>query len=282
MATLRNQPRGPEAAFVVVACALHASPFTFGHAQKQPLDKPIRGPTFGPHEQYDVNGTGSGGTAVKVARTLALLSVTLVVSACVAGPPPGPMGVVAPGKDKSQAAFQQDQSVCQQHAVAQTGYGEASQNPADHPPPNETPPGPGSFSANATPPSSAGAAVPPGTEVPGEMSYLQCMAARGDIVQMTSAGGYSDSGYGYPYAYGYPYYGYDYPLYGGLIAGWGGWYGWRHGGWGHGYWGHGGWGHGGWGHGGWGHGGWGGHGGFGHGGFGHGGFGHGGGGGGHR
>ena len=47
---------------------------------------------------------------MKVAHTLALLGVNLAVSACVAGPPPGPIGVVAPGKDKSQAAFQQDQS----------------------------------------------------------------------------------------------------------------------------------------------------------------------------
>ena len=75
---------------------------------------------------------------MKVAHTLGLLGVNLAVSACVAGPPPGPMGVVAPGKDKSQAAFQQDQSVCQQHAVAQTGYGNASQNPADHLPPDGT------------------------------------------------------------------------------------------------------------------------------------------------
>jgi hypothetical protein len=212
---------------------------------------------------------------VKVARTLALLGVNLAVSACVAGPPPGPMGVVAPGKDKSQAAFQQDQSICQQHAVAQTGYGDASQYPANPVPANAMPPGSGDGSANGTAPGSGGgsasARVPSGIEPPGEMSYLQCMAARGDIVQLTSMGGYYD-GYGYPYpypyAYGYPYYGYGYPLYGGLVAGWGGWYGWgwRRGGWGHGYWGHGYWGHGGWGHGGWGHGGWGGHGGFGHGG----------------
>jgi hypothetical protein len=208
---------------------------------------------------------------VKVAHTLALLGVNLAVSACVAGPPPGPMGVVAPGKDKTQAAFQQDQTVCQQHAVAQTGYGNASQNPTDHLP------------ADGTLPNSAGgsasAAVPSGAAPPGELSYLQCMAARGDIVQATSAGGdYDGYSYPYPYPYGYgsPYYGYGYPYYGGLIAGWGGWYGWgwRHGGWGHGYWGRGGWGHGGWGHGSWGHGGWG------HGGGG--GWGHGGGGGGHR
>jgi hypothetical protein len=204
---------------------------------------------------------------VKVAHTLAFFGVNLAVAACVAGPPPGPMGVVAPGKDKSQAAFQQDQSICQQHAVAQTGYGDAPQNPADHLP------------ADGTPPSSAGgpasAPIPPGTAPPGELSFLQCMAARGDIVQATSAGG-SDGysyPYPYPYGYGYPYYGYGYPYYGALIVGGGGWYGWgwRNGGWGHGYWGRAGWGRGGWGygHGGWGH-------------AGGGGGGHGGGGGGHR
>jgi hypothetical protein len=196
---------------------------------------------------------------VKVAHTLALLGANLAVSACVAGPAPGPMGVVAPGKDKSQAAFQQDQSVCQQHAVAQTGYGNASQNPANHLPADGTLPGSAGGSASAP--------IPPGTAPPGELSYLQCMAARGDIVQATSAGGYYDGysyPYPYPYGYGYPYYGYGYPYYGGLITGWGGWYGWgwRNGGWGYGYWGRGGWGRGGWGygHGGWGHaggGGWG-------------------------
>jgi hypothetical protein len=189
---------------------------------------------------------------VKVAHTLALLGANLAVNACVAGPAPGPMGVVAPGKDKSQAAFQQDQSVCQQHAVAQTGYGNASQNPADHLPADGTLPGSGGGLASAP--------IPPGTAPLGEASYLQCMAARGDIVQAASAGGYYDGySYPYPYPYGYEssYYGYGYPFYGGLIAGWGGWYGWgwHHGGWGHGNWGRGGWGHAGWGHGGWGHGG---------------------------
>ena len=147
---------------------------------------------------------------MKVAHTLGLLGVNLAVSACVAGPSPGPMGVVAPGKDKSQAAFQQDQSVCQQHAVAQTGYGNASQNPADHLPPDGTLPGSGGGSASA--------AVPSGTAPPGELSYLQCMAARGDIVQLTSTGGYYDGysyPYPYPYGYGYPYYGYGYPYHGG-------------------------------------------------------------------
>ena len=76
------------------------------------------------------------------------------------------------------------------------------------------------------------------------------MAARGDIVQATSAGGYYD-GYSYPYGYGYPYYGYGYPYYGGLIGrlGWMvrlglasrrlGLWNWGRGGWGHGGWGHG-------------------------------------------
>jgi hypothetical protein len=204
---------------------------------------------------------------VKVAHTLALFGVNLAVAACVAGPPPGPMGLVAPGKDKSQAAFQQDQSICQQHAAAQTGYGNAPQNPADHPPADETLPGSTGGSASAP--------IPPDTAPPGELSFLQCMAARGDIVQATSAGGNDGYSYPYPYlyGYGYPYYGYGYPYYGGLIVGWGGWYGWgwRNGGWGHGYWGRAGWGRGGWGygHGGWGH-------------AGGGGWGHGGGGGGHR
>src|ERR1700679_2057028 len=74
--------------------------------------------------------TVQGGTVMKFARMLAVLGANLAVGACVAGPPPGPAGLVMPGKDKSQAAFQQDQAVCQQHAVARTGYGDASQNPS--------------------------------------------------------------------------------------------------------------------------------------------------------
>ena len=46
-------------------------------------------------------------------------------------------------------------------------------------------------------PAQAGSAVPSGTAPPGEVSYLQCMAARGNIVQLASAGGYYD-GYSYP------------------------------------------------------------------------------------
>ncbi|WP_428492862.1 hypothetical protein [Rhodopila sp.] len=226
-----------------------------------------------------------GGGAV--ARVMAL-GVVMLLGACAASPDAAFRVLPGPGKD--QAAFGQDQAVCQQHAVAHTGYG----TPA---------------------PPTAGAAAKPGaiaaTGVPFDATgYLQCMASRGDTVQAQPSayplGIYPDEypyayQYGYPYAYsygvpaepGYPYPFYDGALYGGLGLGFGfgggrffhgsfhhGFHhggfehhGFEHHGFGHGGFEHGGFEHGGFGHGSFGHGGFG-HGGFGHGGVGHGGFGH--------
>jgi hypothetical protein len=210
---------------------------------------------------------------MKFAGTLAALSASLAIGACVAGPPPGPTGIVMPGKDKTEAAFKQDESVCEQHAIAHTGYGDPSQQPDGTTPPAPTPP------ASGTPPaSSAGTnsdAMPAGGTPLDELSYMQCMAARGDIVQVTSMDGYPyNPAYPYPYGYGYGYpddYPFGYP-YSGFVGG----FGWWHGGWGRGGH-HGGWGHPGF-HGGWSHAGF--HGG-GHSGGGHSGGGHSGGGGHH-
>jgi hypothetical protein len=227
------------------------------------------------------------------ARKLAPLSVVLALGACVSAPPPGPAVTVLPGKDKDLAAFQEDELVCERHAVAHTGYtavppsaasvvagGTAAGLPNDgsthgkaagDKPGGDTvvgaPIAPGTTAANA--PSTVG--VQPFDEA----GYFQCMASRGDTVQPMPAGytasAYAyDSAYPYGYVYGYPY-GYPYPFYDGGFYGGFGWGGWGHGGWHRGGWGHGGWVHGGWGHGG-----------FAHGGFGHGGGGFGHGGGGHR
>lgn len=207
-------------------------------------------------------------------RGLAPLGVALLLGACATSS--GAAFSVLPGPGKDQAAFQQDMLVCQQHAVAHTGY-------------------------NApVPTAAAGAAANPvdtvapgGTQPFDATGYLQCMASRGDTVQAQptayAAGIYPDGysyPYGYPYAYGYPTgYGlpgpfYDGGLYGGLGLGFGfggGRFGherFEHGRFEHGRFAHGGFDHDGFGHGGFLHGG------FGHGGFGHGGFAHGG--GGHR
>jgi hypothetical protein len=101
--------------------------------------------------------------------------------------------MVTPGKDKTEAAFQQDEAICRQHAIAHTGYGDLS-TPA--------------------PATQADAAVTP-TEPSADVAYLQCMAARGDTVQMAAIPAYP-SPYPYdpgpywaggPYPYAYPGYG---------------------------------------------------------------------------
>jgi hypothetical protein len=215
-----------------------------------------------------------------VVRIVAPLAAGLALAAC-ATPQPGPPVTVLPGKGRDLAAFQQDDAICQRHAVALTGYGDLAQ-PATPQAPVGTPPASTAYGTSPATPAGSGtatasASVPLATQPENETSYLQCMAARGDTVQPQAAAyptyGYA---YGYPDDYGYPYPLYDDGFYGGF--GWGGWP--RHGRFGgHEEW-HGGFAHNGFGHGGFGHGGFG-HGGFGHGGFGHGGGGHGG-GGGHR
>jgi hypothetical protein len=60
-------------------------------------------------------------TAMKYTGTLGSLSASLLLVGCAA---PAPQAVVAfPGKDKSAAAFQQDEAICRQHAISHTGYG---------------------------------------------------------------------------------------------------------------------------------------------------------------
>ena len=207
--------------------------------------------------------------ARRVVSRLMPLGMVMLLGACAASS--GPAFSVLPGPGKDAAAFGQDQRVCQQHAVAHTGY--------DAP----VPPAAGAAGG-------LGASAAPG--VPFDSTgYLQCMASRGDTVQAQpstyAAGIYPDDypyayQYGYPYAYqygfpaepGYPYPFYNGALYGGLGLGFGfgggrfyhgpfhhGWF--HDGGFEHHVFEHGGFGHGGFGHG------W--HGGFGHGGFGHGG-----------
>ena len=187
---------------------------------------------------------------MKFARTVAALGASLTVAACVAQPPAAPAVTVLPGKNKDAAAFQQDQTICEQHAVAHTGYGTPSNSPVRPP-----------AVAQAAPATPANAQIAPAAP-PDQAAYVQCMAARGDTVQIASpVAGDSGYAYAYPYAPGYPYpyagpYPYAYP-YDGFYGGWyGGGWGWGRGGWGHGAWNRGGLGRGGLGRGGWGRGGW--------------------------
>jgi hypothetical protein len=142
---------------------------------------------------------------MRLARWSANLGTGLTVAACVAASPRDPAVMVMPGKDKTEASFQEDQSICQQHAIAHTGYGDLSRHPSGIPP--EAP----------TPTTTTSADID-------DVSYMQCMAARGDIVQLTSMAGY-DAGEGYaayPYPFGYGYadgYPFAYPYYAGIIGG---------------------------------------------------------------
>jgi len=227
-------------------------------------------------------------TPYRAAGRFAPIGVALTLAACASSPPGYPVAVL-PGTGKDQAAFQQDVRVCQQHAVAHTGYTDSALSAPPDTPAGITPNGatqaapliPGNATANAV--------APAGTQPFDAAGYLQCMAARGDTVQPQPyadaeaaypyGSAYPDGyAYGYPYAAAYPYPFYDDGFYGGI-----GWGGFGNGHFHHGGFAHGGFAHGGFAHGGFAHGGFGGgfaHGGFG-GGFGHGGGGHGG-GGGHR
>jgi len=121
-----------------------------------------------------------------------------------------------PGKDKSPAAFQQDLSICRQHAISHSGYSGSS------------PPASGGAAAAANPAvpgaNGNGASVPAAAEPTDDIGYAQCMAARGDIVQMVPGPDYDveyayADGLGYGYGYGYPY---TYPWYDYSPVGYGG------------------------------------------------------------
>jgi hypothetical protein len=210
-------------------------------------------------------------TAMKSARTLGSLGASLLLTGCAASAPQGPSILTFPGKDKSAAAFQQDQAICRRHAISHTGYGLASEpagQPSDAGAATTTgggaaPPSPGPGATTDKVPAAAKA------EIPDQLSYAQCMAARGDRVLSVTP---YDEQYTYAYPDGFGYggaYPYAYPLYGAGLVGGFGFFGFGHGHHHHGYH-HGGGGyHGGGYHGGGHHGGWGGHGGGGHGGGGH-------------
>jgi hypothetical protein len=122
-----------------------------------------------------------------------ILGVSL--SAC-APEPAAPMASVTPGPGKALAVFQQDDLVCQRHAIAHAGYGgkDESATPAAMPDPD---------------------APPPGDVVPDEPAFLQCMAARGNVVQLLAPPYALSPGPVDPYLYAFPPYG------GGFVGGFG-------------------------------------------------------------
>jgi hypothetical protein len=183
---------------------------------------------------------------VTAARKLLPLGVALMFGACASEPPPVPAAIVVPGSGKDFAAFQEDDTICRHHAAANTGYGDLS---PPHPQGSNAATGgtageagaeraPGTTGgvgaaegalagsgSTATKASGASAAEPPDATVPNQLEYLQCMAARGDMVTPVPTA-YAEPtdwyGYGYPYDYWYPY-GYPYGFYtGGFIGVFGG------------------------------------------------------------
>jgi hypothetical protein len=114
-----------------------------------------------------------------------VVGASLSISACATIAPMGASLVVIPGQDKTLAAFQQDETVCQQ---------------------------PVQPSAQQSAPPSDGTVQPAAPAPPDEAMFMQCMAAHGNSVQAVPA--YDNAGY-YPYAGdAYPYGGaYPYPNY---------------------------------------------------------------------
>ncbi len=196
-----------------------------------------------------------------------------------ATPPAGPTVAVMPGKDKNFDAFAADQAACTGYASQQVGgQSQVANNQAVGGAVLGTVLGAGiGAAAGGGPGAAIGAASGAlagtamgagysgasnyGTQQRYDITYAQCMAAKGNNVPQSQAaygppggapgyGYYPAAYYGgyYPYGYyPYGYYGWGWPVGVGLGWGWGGWrggWGWHGGGW-HGGWG-GGWHGGGW------------------------------------
>jgi len=190
-------------------------------------------------------------------RVAALLG-TLALGACAVGPPPGPSVAAIPGKDKSLEAFQQDDAACRSYA-AQTLGGVSPADAANQSMANSAVAGTllgaaaGAAIGAAAGNPAAGAAIGAGSglllgSASGadaadysaasaqrgyDISYAQCMTARGDQMAANPAqapGPYPGGPYPYPasaYApYPYPY-AYPYPYYPGPFVGVGFGWGWH-------------------------------------------------------
>jgi len=165
------------------------------------------------------------------AQRLLPLGAALMLGACASGPPPGPAVIVVPGSGKDFTAFQQDDTICQRHAVANTGYGDLArahtQGSANTAPIGATgeigmpraagttggvATAVGAPSGSDTPAATSRASTPepPDETIPNQLQFVQCMAARGDTVRPAPSG-YTEAAnwYGYAYPYDYPYGFYD-------------------------------------------------------------------------
>ena len=197
--------------------------------------------------------------------TRVIPTAALALSACAVAPPPGPSVMALPGQGKSFEAFQQDDVGCRQYASQQTGGaspGVAATNSAVGSAVVGTALGAAAGAAIGSLGGAAGAgaaiggatgllagsaigannaaAAYGGVQQAYDVSYTQCMVARGNSVQAPPTG-YAAYPYPYPaYPYGYAYprllrsTGYFAPS---VVVGFGGGWGWGGGGWRGGGWG---------------------------------------------
>ncbi len=177
-------------------------------------------------------------------KETAALAGALALGACAVAPPPGPSVMALPGKDKSFADFQQDDMSCRQYASVQTGgttpaqaandsaissaaagtllgaaagaaIGAAVGNPAAG---AAIGAGSGLFVGGASGASAAGYSAAT-IQQAYDMSYVQCMVAKGESVPPGANAPPPVAAYPYPYppAYAYPYA--PYPYYPGYYPG---------------------------------------------------------------
>ncbi len=165
-------------------------------------------------------------------KEIAVLAGTLALGACAVAPPAGPSVMALPAKDKSFADFQQDDMTCRQYASVQTG-GTSPQQAANDSAATSAVVGTvlgaaaGAAIGAAAGNPAAGAAIGAGSglflggasglgaagysaaalQQRYDMSYVQCMSAKGESVPTALDAPTPGYGYAYPpgYAYGYPY-----------------------------------------------------------------------------
>ena len=175
------------------------------------------------------------------------LAGMLALAGCAVGVPPGPSVAVMPGQGKDLAAFQQDDATCRQYALQANGYASPT-DVANQSVANSAVLGTvlgaaaGAAIGAAAGNPAAGAAIGAGSglvlgtasgagagqyaagsvQYAYDVSYMQCMATRGNSVPQAASAQYA-YGYGaypYPYPAPYPYpYPYAYPYYPGFIGG---------------------------------------------------------------
>ncbi len=172
----------------------------------------------------------------RIAQPFALAGM-LALGACAVAPPAGPSVMALPGKDKSFAAFEQDDIGCRQFAAQRIGV-TSPQEAANQSLVNSAAVGTvlgaaaGAAIGAATGNPAAGAAIGAGSGLlfggaAGanaanlsasdmqrlyDMSYIQCMYAQGENVPQDLPGYAYAPRYAYPYAAYYPFYPY-YPYY---------------------------------------------------------------------